>query len=72
MGKIIKQYGRYFLQGMAQSVDILGLFQSKPYPFKRKEYRGLDGDWEKIGGDFRRAIVKFKDELGNECRRRDE
>lgn len=67
MGKFIRHYKYAILQGMAQSVDMFGFFQRRP---KRERFtlHGPQSDWEKIGGDFRRAIEKVKHEVEAEQR----
>ncbi len=50
--------GRGFVTGLAQATSIVGLHPVRPVPTQRTPAQALGGDWEKIGGDFQRAMAK--------------
>ncbi len=52
------QVGRGFVTGLAQATSIVGLHPVRSFPPQRTAAQALGGDWEKLGGDFQRAMAK--------------
>jgi hypothetical protein len=50
---------RGFVTGWAQATSVIGLHATRPFPTtQRTAAQALGDDWEKLGGDMRRAMAK--------------
>ena len=57
--KPLSSFRAGFVTGLAQMVTITGFRDSRPFPGTGKTAaEALRSDWEKLGGDMRRAAIR--------------
>jgi hypothetical protein len=69
MTRLAMKAGRYlqrgFVTGLADIVSVVGPTRHRPFPGTYKTAaEALGGDWERLGGDMRKAVDQVKTARG--------
>jgi hypothetical protein len=69
MTKFAKQASRNiqagFTAGLSDMISIVGYSENRPFPgTHRSDADALRGDWEKLGGDMRKAVDRVSQARG--------